>query len=211
VAVVVVGTLNLSNSILADNTIAPTGFGPDCNGNVTSQGFNLLGDNTDCTFSGSDGVNGDDVGTGASPIVPGLSPLQDNGGPTETHALEDTSPAIDSGDDASCEPTDQRGDTRPTDGDQDGAAHCDKGAFELGRCGDGVTQPDEQCDDGNTTNGDGCNSLCEDEPDNGNDNNNGGCSLSTSPSLPSPRAPWALLGLGAMGAVAYFRRGGFIR
>jgi cysteine-rich repeat protein len=28
-------------------------------------------------------------------------------------------------------------------------------------CGNGTTEPGEQCDDGNTTNGDGCNSLCK--------------------------------------------------
>jgi cysteine-rich repeat protein len=31
---------------------------------------------------------------------------------------------------------------------------------ELGSCGDGQVQPGEQCDDGNTVSGDGCNSQC---------------------------------------------------
>jgi cysteine-rich repeat protein len=30
----------------------------------------------------------------------------------------------------------------------------------AGLCGDGTTDPDEQCDDGNGVNGDGCNTLC---------------------------------------------------
>jgi cysteine-rich repeat protein len=28
-------------------------------------------------------------------------------------------------------------------------------------CGDSITQPTEECDDGNTTSGDGCSNLCE--------------------------------------------------
>lgn len=39
-------------------------------------------------------------------------------------------------------------------------------------CGDGVLDPGEQCDDGNTTSGDGCSSTCIDEPEAG----GGGCS-----------------------------------
>ena len=55
-----------------------------------------------------------------------LGPLQDNGGPTLTHALLVGSPAIDAGDDAAAPTTDQRGVARPL-----GAA-TDIGAFELG-------------------------------------------------------------------------------
>jgi len=39
-------------------------------------------------------------------------------------------------------------------------------------CGDGVVDPSEQCDDGNTTSGDGCSKQCIDEPTAG----GGGCS-----------------------------------
>ena len=38
-------------------------------------------------------------------------------------------------------------------------------------CGDGVVDPGEQCDDGNTTSGDGCSKTCIDEPEAG----GGGC------------------------------------
>ncbi|MGH3088536.1 MAG: Ig-like domain-containing protein [Rubrobacteraceae bacterium] len=59
---------------------------------------------------------------------PGLGSLANNGGPTRTHALLAGSPAIDKA--LSCPPpaTDQRGQTRPKDGD--GNAFCDTGAFE---------------------------------------------------------------------------------
>ena len=42
------------------------------------------------------------------------------------------SPAIDSGDNTICPATDYRGVTRPVDGDDDGAAVCDMGAYEWG-------------------------------------------------------------------------------
>ena len=54
-----------------------------------------------------------------------LAPLADNGGSTWTMALLSGSPAIDTGYDGSCMPTDQRGVTRPQ------GSHCDIGAYEL--------------------------------------------------------------------------------
>ena len=71
---------------------------------------------------------------------PKLGPLTNNGGPTETRALLHGSPAIDAGNPATpgsggnaCEATDQRGVARPQDGDADGVATCDIGAFERSR------------------------------------------------------------------------------
>jgi predicted outer membrane repeat protein len=46
--------------------------------------------------------------------------------------LQDGSPAIDSGDNAQCPATDRQGGLRPVDGDGDGTAVCDMGAFEYG-------------------------------------------------------------------------------
>ena len=60
-----------------------------------------------------------------------LGPLADNGGPTPTHALLPGSPAIDGGVDSDCPSQDQRGATRPVDGNLDGIPRCDVGAFEL--------------------------------------------------------------------------------
>jgi len=54
----------------------------------------------------------------------GLSPLADNGGPTQTMALLPGSPAINAGDDTYCPDHDQRGVTRPVEG------QCDIGAYE---------------------------------------------------------------------------------
>jgi hypothetical protein len=61
-----------------------------------------------------------------------LGPLASNGGPTQTHALNAGSVAIDAGDPGvpgsgatACETTDQRGITRPQ------GPGCDIGAFEV--------------------------------------------------------------------------------
>ncbi|MBL8161895.1 MAG: hypothetical protein JNJ61_07900, partial [Anaerolineae bacterium] len=65
-----------------------------------------------------------------------LGPLQDNGGPTQTRAPDLDSPAVDAGSNATCAAApinnrDQRGQTRPIDGDGDANPVCDIGAYEL--------------------------------------------------------------------------------
>src|SRR4029077_7446669 len=70
--------------------------------------YNLIGDGTGMTGL-SHGVNGNLVGSAATPIDPLLGPLQDNGGPTKTHALLAGSPALNAGDPAQLGVADQRG------------------------------------------------------------------------------------------------------
>lgn len=60
-----------------------------------------------------------------------VAPLQQDLGGLPIHALLPGSPAIDAGDDALCPATDQRGVSRPLDGDEDGTPQCDIGAYEL--------------------------------------------------------------------------------
>ncbi len=112
------GPIYVSNIIIA-NTIA----GNDCsNGlNLVSNGHNLASDSscTNLTATG-DRINTD----------PLLGPLQDNGGPTLTHALLAGSAAIDAGDNAVCAASpvnnvDQRGVVRPQ------GTGCDIGAVEA--------------------------------------------------------------------------------
>ena len=98
------GTLDLMNTIIAGNSPG------DVHGTFNSLGHNLVGDGTDSTGFGA---AGDLVGTAGSPIDPLLGPLQNNGGPTQTHALLPGCPAIDTGDNAvfptATGPYDQRG------------------------------------------------------------------------------------------------------
>lgn len=110
------GTTTLKSTLLAGNT---TGEATDCAGTLNSQGHNLVQNTVGCTISGD--LTGNITGQN-----PNLAPLQDNGGPAETHALLAGSPAIDAGG-SDCPPpdSDQRGIPRPM-----GAA-CDIGAFEL--------------------------------------------------------------------------------
>lgn len=73
------------------------------------------------------GGHEDGCSAGATGLITGdplLGRLADNGGFTETHELLAGSPAIDAGDAASCETTDQRGARRDS-------AACDIGAFEV--------------------------------------------------------------------------------
>ncbi len=106
----------LDNSVLANSTIS------DCEGDFSGS-FNLIEAGNCIRVDGPS----DTIITGADPM---LDPLANNGGPTRTHALIAGSPAIDSGDDPNCPATDQRGFSRPADGDGDSTATCDMGAFE---------------------------------------------------------------------------------
>ncbi len=122
------GTLYIKNSILAGNT----GNG-DCDGPLISQGYNLIQNTTtsSCTISGD--TTGNIIGS-----APLLGPLADNGGPTLTHLPLESSPAIDTANPAvpgsggnACVAADQRGVSRPQDGDGDFTELCDMGAVEI--------------------------------------------------------------------------------
>jgi parallel beta-helix repeat protein/predicted outer membrane repeat protein len=121
-------TFTLKNSLVAQNLTA-FGGGPDVLGTFVSDGHNLIGIGN---ASFTNGVDGDIVGTSSDPIDPKLGPLANNGGRTRTHALRAGSPAIDKGDNAGLPPTDQRGAgfARKKDGNLDGIARVDIGAFE---------------------------------------------------------------------------------
>jgi len=126
------GTFSVRNTIVALNLVDFTGAGADAAGDpFASQGHNLIGDGTD-SAGFTNGINGDIVGTFINPIDPKLGPLQNNGGKTKTMALLTSSPAIDHGDNAGLPPTDERGAgfVRKKDGNFDGVAIVDIGAFE---------------------------------------------------------------------------------
>jgi hypothetical protein len=100
---VIPATLWPRNSIIARNSSAN---GPDMKGDLSSNGFNLIGNNSGANILSAQAS--DQIGTSASPIDPLLGPLQNNGGPTFTHALLLGSPAIDKGE-SSDSTADQRG------------------------------------------------------------------------------------------------------
>jgi hypothetical protein len=104
------GSPDLHNSIVAGGMSSLNGGNivnlPDVsNSSPVSLGYNVIGDG-----SGASGFSATDhVGNSSAPIDPKLSPLQDNGGPTQTMALLAGSPAIGAGDPALALSLDQRG------------------------------------------------------------------------------------------------------
>jgi hypothetical protein len=91
-----------------------------CESGVTSLGYNIESPGNTCGFNHET----DQVDVTEEDL--NLGPLQDNGGPTETHALLPGSVAIDVIPVVMCEVTeDQRGEPRP------GGSMCDVGAFEV--------------------------------------------------------------------------------
>ncbi|HSP46245.1 MAG TPA: choice-of-anchor Q domain-containing protein, partial [Chthoniobacterales bacterium] len=124
--------VQMRNSIVAGNPFFP-GY-RDISGAVTSLGYNLIGDNSSATITPA---TGDQIGTATNRLDPMLGPLQDNGGPTLTHALLPGSPAIDKGIGSDGVTTDQRGPGFPRTFDDPnnpnahGGDGTDIGAFEV--------------------------------------------------------------------------------
>jgi len=112
------------STVRLSNTIIDGGCGTIYGGQIVTLGHNLEQGDTCGLMPGL----GDLVDVDAL-----LGPLQDNGGPTPTHALLLGSPAIDTGD-VTCPVThDQRGMPRPINGSDFTQAACDIGAVEYQR------------------------------------------------------------------------------
>ena len=128
----------ITSSIVAGNSNNNDLGDGSSQSNFNSGGNNLIG-NADGADGFSNGVNGDIVGTAANPIDPLLGTLQNNGGTTPTIALLTGSRAIDAGSNPLGLNTDQRGAgfSRTLDGDGNGIAVTDIGAFEA----DSVSSP----------------------------------------------------------------------
>jgi hypothetical protein len=132
----ITGTLTLTNTLIADNTDL-TMAGRNCVATDLSDGGGNLEDGASCGFGASSLSN----------ASAGLDPggLADNGGPTETIALTQSSDALDQPlAAAGCPASDQRDEVRPQDGDADGQAVCDSGALEV----EDTTPPDTKIDSG---------------------------------------------------------------
>jgi hypothetical protein len=124
------GIFNDANASLK-NTILAASSGGNCSGTITDAGYNISDDNT-CGFAKTGSANNGDN------VNPLLSPagLANNGGRTQTIALQSGSPAIDSIPVAACTDqsippklitSDQRGFPRPDAGE----LVCDIGAYEF--------------------------------------------------------------------------------
>lgn len=114
------GIVSMAGTILAKNTTGTAA--PDLFGLIQSQGYNIIGN-----ISGGSGYADNDKKN----VDPLLGPLQDNGGPTFTHAIGGSSPALDANNSLIASGTDQRLLPRPVDGDGNATALADIGAFEA--------------------------------------------------------------------------------
>lgn len=145
-------TASIGNSILADNSDSGESvqdsrspsdpfYSPDCwasnASGLLSYRNNIIGElNANCDigdYNSGDLTGNILYGPPGNPIDPGLGPLADNGGPTLTYAIAPGSIAIDgvvAGSPLTCS-SDQREAPRPADGNGDGTAICDIGAFEY--------------------------------------------------------------------------------
>ena len=112
-------TLRIKNTVVANSA---SGLNCAGNGDWVSEGHNLESTDT-CNFSSAGDL------TNVASFSVGL--LDDNGGPTLTHALPPDSPAIDAGDNLDCSEKDQRGASRPVDGDGNTSKICDIGSVEY--------------------------------------------------------------------------------
>ncbi len=133
------GTTTSARSVIAENimpVISPRipGVGPDCNGQIQSEGFNALGDARQCQLRPSHNLAGrpthDQINVDAR-----LGDLQDNGEAGNGHIpLLAGSSLIDADGAVSdiCTFTDQLG-RRRVDADADGQRECDIGAVEFQR------------------------------------------------------------------------------
>jgi hypothetical protein len=118
------GGVNVRNTIIAVNS-APNG--PDVAGTMVSEGYVLIGNTNGTTINTTQPGN-------IYNVNPLLGPLQNNGGPTQTHALGSGSSAIERGHSSGFN-TDQRGLARPVDSptvtNGGGGDGSDIGAYEV--------------------------------------------------------------------------------
>lgn len=144
-ATIVHSTITGNTGGLGGSAIAAGDTGSAGVGSATVAIVNSIVDGTCAVETDTSAIvsGGGNVGTDASCALgdpsdqvvsdAGLRPLADNGGPTLTHALVPSSPALDAGTAATVDPVqfDQRGAPRPEEGDGVDPAEADAGAVEM--------------------------------------------------------------------------------
>jgi hypothetical protein len=120
--------LQLGDTVIAANVFEATvtsGTGPDVAGTVNSLGYNLIGNGSGATFTGT--TTGNLVGTTGAPINPLLGPLQNNGGRNPTRKPLAGSPVLNAGDPNFASPPGPANDERGT-----GYARVQLGRIDIG-------------------------------------------------------------------------------
>ncbi|HEX5036661.1 MAG TPA: choice-of-anchor Q domain-containing protein [bacterium] len=142
--------INVADSIVAGNVDASAGAeSPDCfNDVVAGNLLNLTSANIVQSLDGCGIVSRETEPSEVDPLFD-VAGLAENEGPAvgdpdapavlKTVALQSSSPALDAAANAGCPAADERGAARPIDGNGDGEAVCDLGAFEAPEFGAGTT------------------------------------------------------------------------
>jgi CSLREA domain-containing protein len=116
------GTVNVESTILTASTNGSCAVSSIGGATINDAGYNI-GDDSSCNFT----VGGTSSVVAFTDLALDPNGLADNGGPTQTIALESTSLAIDVVPQVDCTTEDQRGDLRPDSGE----TSCDAGAYEF--------------------------------------------------------------------------------
>lgn len=115
--------ITMRNTVIGKNR-DKSGPAHDCVGVITAEAYNLVQNTAGCVLTGA-------LTSLITGVDPKLGPLGLHGGQTKNHLPRSNSPVVDVIPSDTCPSSlDQRGVSRPQDGNNDGEQHCDIGATE---------------------------------------------------------------------------------